>query len=137
MGFRSKMNLNTGSKNKRNLQATSDYGNALLEEFIPDDTRFSELWGLNNPANQVADVNGPEAWKLISESGLSNNAAPVVVAVIDTGVDYNHEDLKDRMWVNPDEIPGNGIDDDDNGLVDDVYGADFANNDGDPMDDNS
>lgn len=137
MGFRSKMNLNTGSKNKRNLQATSDYGNALLEEFIPDDTRFGELWGLNNPANQVADVNGPEAWKLISESGLSNNAAPVVVAVIDTGVDYNHEDLKDRMWVNPDEIPGNGIDDDGNGLVDDVYGADFANGDGDPMDDHS
>ena len=49
-----------------------------------------------------------------------------MVAVIDTGVDYNHQDLKDAMWKNPGEIPGNGIDDDENGIVDDIYGANFV-----------
>src|SRR5262249_61703481 len=58
------------------------------------------------------------------------------VAEIDTGVDYNHPDLKANMWRNPGEIPGNGIDDDHNGYKDDVYGYDFANNDSNPMDDN-
>ena len=57
------------------------------------------------------------------------------VGVIDTGIDYNHPDLAANIWTNPGEIPGNGIDDDDNGYVDDVHGYDFVNNDGDPMDD--
>ena len=63
------------------------------------------------------------------------------MAVIDTGVDYNHPDLKNEMWKNPGEIAGNGIDDDNNGIVDDVYGANFKRwfsirKKGDPMDDN-
>lgn len=70
-----------------------------------------------------------------------NNHAPggspdVVVAVIDTGVDYNHEDLRNNIWYNPAEIPDNGIDDDNNGYVDDVRGWDCVGNDNDPMDDN-
>ena len=63
-------------------------------------------------------------------------SSSVVVAVIDTGVDYNHVDLAANIWTNPGEIAGNGIDDDGNGFVDDVHGYDFANNDGNPMDDN-
>jgi subtilisin family serine protease len=54
-----------------------------------------------------------------------------------TPVDYNHPDLSDNMWVNAGEIPGNGFDDDANGYVDDVYGYDFVNGDGNPMDDHS
>ena len=60
----------------------------------------------------------------------------VVVAVIDTGIDYNHIDLKQNIWINKGEIPHNGIDDDGNGYVDDVYGWNFVGNNNDPMDDN-
>lgn len=60
-------------------------------------------------------------------------ANPVVVAVIDTGIDLKHEDLKPNLWVNKDEIPGNNIDDDKNGYVDDVYGYNFANDTGSPQ----
>ena len=59
-----------------------------------------------------------------------------MIGVIDTGVDYNHPDLAANIWTNPGEIPGNGIDDDGNGYVDDVHGWDFVNDDNDPMDDN-
>jgi subtilisin family serine protease len=60
----------------------------------------------------------------------------VTVAVVDTGVDLTHRDLAPNLWTNPGEIPGNGIDDEGDGIVDDVHGADFVNGDGDPSDDN-
>lgn len=75
------------------------------------------------------------------EHNANNNKYPggsadVVIAIIDTGVDYNHIDLRNNIWVNSAEIPGNGIDDDGNGYVDDVNGWDCVGNDNDPMDDN-
>jgi subtilisin family serine protease len=82
---------------------------------------------LNSAANS-AKLN--DAW------GLTTGSKDIVVAVIDTGVDYKHSDLADNMFKNTREIPANKIDDDKNGYVDDVYGYDFANNDGDPMDGN-
>lgn len=72
----------------------------------------------------VAGINLEEAYAIIA--GLP--AKKVVVAVIDNGVDINHEDLKDVIWVNRDEIPGNNKDDDGNGYVDDVYGWNFLGN---------
>ncbi|MCK4614318.1 MAG: S8 family serine peptidase, partial [Thermoplasmata archaeon] len=100
----------------------------------PNDPRFDELWGLHNTGQtggtDDADIDAPEAWEI--QTGSSD----VVIAVIDTGVDYNHEDLSANMWVNPGETSGNGVDDDNNGYIDDVYGWDFCNNDNDPMDDN-
>ena len=92
----------------------------------PNDADFFRLWGLDNNTN---DINGPEAWDLTT--GGSN----AVVAVIDTGVNYNHVDLAANMWTNPGEVAGNGIDDDGNGWIDDVYGIDTVNGDADPMDD--
>ncbi len=97
---------------------------------IPNDPRFGELWGMHNTGAQGvedADIDAPEAWNTLT-------GGDVVVAVIDTGVDYTHEDLAANMWTNPGEIPNNGIDDDGNGFVDDYYGYDFSANDADPMD---
>src|SRR5690606_38602073 len=70
-------------------------------------------------------ADAPENGVSVNKSYLSPLGVPkaeIVVAVVDTGVDYNHEDLKDVMWINPGEIPGNQIDDDNNGYIDDVHG---------------
>lgn len=66
-------------------------------------------------------------------SPIARQKSEIIVAVVDTGVDYNHEDLKDVMWINKGEIAGNGIDDDQNGYIDDVYGIDPLDDDTDPM----
>lgn len=99
----------------------------------PNDPYFYYQWSLNNTAQyggvSDADIDGPEAWN------ISKGSKNIKVGVIDSGVDYNHPDLAGNIWTNPREIPGNGIDDDGNGLVDDVHGWDFANDDNDPMDD--
>ena len=102
--------------------------------YLPDDPEFSKQWALNNEGQTGgivdADIDGTESWDRYKDG--SN----VVVAVIDTGVKYDHEDLSDNGWINTQEIAGNGIDDDDNGYIDDILGYDFANSDADPMDDN-
>lgn len=99
----------------------------------PNDPSFALLWGLSNTGQSGgtvgADMHAQEAWT------ITTGHPGVVVAVIDTGIDYTHPDLAANMWINPGEIPGNGIDDDGNGFVDDVYGYDFFNRDGDPRDD--
>ncbi len=97
----------------------------------PTDEFFDKLWGIYNQENAGIDVNALEAWK------LTMGSEKIKIAVIDTGVDYTHPDLKDNMWKNEKEIPDNGIDDDGNGYVDDIYGYDFANTDSDPIDDHS
>jgi hypothetical protein len=112
-------------------------GDASLQK-TPNDPRFRSQWSLGNLANN-ADINAQSGWTeyLSDSTGGNRNGPKVVVAVIDSGVDYNHPDLRNMMWVNPRETPGNGIDDDNNGIIDDVYGADFTNgNTGDPMDRN-
>ena len=102
---------------------------------VPDDTRFDELWGLNNTGQTVngtagtadADIDAVEAWDITT--GDPN----VLVGVVDTGIAYDHPDLSPNLWQNAGD-PVNGIDDDGNGLIDDWRGWDFANGDNDPRD---
>lgn len=86
----------------------------------PNDTYFDDQWYLEK-------IHAPAAWDI--ETGNTD----VIVAVIDSGIDIDHEDLSSNVWVNADEIPDNGIDDDDNGYVDDVYGWDFVDGDAIPV----
>ncbi|MGH9867392.1 MAG: S8 family serine peptidase [Candidatus Polarisedimenticolia bacterium] len=99
----------------------------------PGDPRYPELWGLNNTGQDGgepgADIDAERAWD------ITTGSRAVRVAVIDTGVDYEHPDLSANIWTNPGEVPGNGLDDDGNGFMDDVHGYDFANDDPDPRDD--
>jgi len=92
---------------------------------------FSKLWGLKNTTTKGKDIDVENAWK--TTTGNPN----LVVGVIDTGVDYNHKDLKSNIWINNKEIAGNGKDDDNDGYIDDYNGWDFAYGTNDCFDDNS
>jgi len=120
--------LNTAGDQATVTMAEPDYIRQAV--LVPNDPKYLDgtLWGLNQSSD--ADVDAPEGWDVRSTTGA------VVVAVIDTGVRYTHQDLAANMWKNSSEIAGNGVDDDRNGIVDDVYGFDAYNNDGDPMDGN-
>ena len=104
---------------------------------VPNDPSFAYQWGLRNTGQSVAgqygtagaDIDAARAWD------VTTGSSSIVIAVIDTGIDYTHPDLTSNIWMNPGEIAGNGRDDDGNGLVDDVRGWDFCNNDNSPMDD--
>ena len=102
---------------------------------VPNDPRFLDgtLWGVNNTGQRAgridADIDAPEGWDIRS------SASNVVVAIIDSGIRTTHEDLAANLWVNPGEIAGNGLDDDRNGIIDDVHGIDSITNKGDPKDD--
>ncbi|UCF44288.1 MAG: S8 family serine peptidase [Planctomycetota bacterium] len=119
------------NKVKEILYAEPDYEIYLAGTF-PNDPNFDDLWGMHN-TGQIggtvdADIDAPEAWDTITDCNI-------IVAVLDTGVDYDHVDLAGNMWVNQAEADGNpGEDDDNNGYVDDIYGWDFADNDNNPMD---
>ncbi|NUM89273.1 MAG: S8 family serine peptidase [Bdellovibrionales bacterium] len=114
-------------------------------EVLPNDPKFQELWGLKNVGQKDssgaegragADVGATRAWE------ITKGSKDIKVAVIDTGVDYTHQDLKDNIWANPGESgdgkEANGLDDDGNGFVDDFHGWNFAGvSNNNPMDDNS
>jgi subtilisin family serine protease len=97
-----------------------------------------KLWGLNNTGQTGgtagAHVSAKEAWAI--QTGNGNDNGPLI-AVIDTGIDYSHPDLAANMWTNPGEIPGDGIDNDNNGVIDDVHGYNAYADSGDPMDGHS
>ncbi|MCB5265393.1 MAG: S8 family serine peptidase [Candidatus Cloacimonetes bacterium] len=116
---------------KTMLSVNQDEVNALAEtlsRWTPNDPRYGEQWHYHNTGQTGgtvdADIDLPEAWEI--EKGHPD----VVVAIIDQGVQFNHPDLAANMWINSGEIPGNGIDDDGNGYVDDVYGYNFQGGSG-------
>jgi thermitase len=106
---------------------------------LPNDPKLDLLWGLRNIGQKDSDgqvgiagidTQVEKAWD------IQTGSRKIIVAVIDTGVDYNHPDLKENMWINEPEQNGTaGVDDDNNGVVDDIYGYNAINNSGNPMDD--
>lgn len=101
---------------------------------LPNDPLLHELWGLVNTGQKNGqaglDINARQAWEI--ETGSKE----IIVGVIDTGIDYRHQDIQANMWVNEEEFNGEpGVDDDGNGYIDDIYGVNFINDSGDPMDD--
>ncbi len=111
--------------------------NYLIQpQAMPDDAYFTRQWGLDNTGQTVAgymgtpgiDMGMDRAWD------ITQGDPGVIVAVVDTGCDLTHPDLAANIWTNPGEIPGNGVDDDHNGYIDDVHGWDFVNNDPSPQD---
>ena len=92
---------------------------------VPNDPSFSSQWALRNTGqwmyNQYgtsgSDIDAVRAWD------IATGSRPVVIAVIDTGIDYTHPDLASNIWTNPGEVAGNGRDDDGNGLIDDIHGS--------------
>jgi len=118
----------------------SGIGHACI---IPNDPHFGKQWGFHNTGQASgtpdADIDGPEGWDL--QMGNGN----IIVAIVDSGIDYNHQDLATRIWINRvEDINGNlavdpsdfnGIDDDGNGYIDDLRGWNFIFNNSNPMDD--
>ena len=99
------------------ISKEEDY--SFKSAFIPSDTHFHKQWYL-------VKTKTDQAWDKVRE------APDVVIAVIDSGVQIDHPDLKDNIWINKKEIPNNGFDDDQNGFVDDINGWDFIHNTADP-----
>lgn len=112
----------------------------------PTDPLYGKLWGLKNtganepdrsggtsttPGVAGADTDAEKGW------AITTGSKKVTIAVIDTGIDYNHPDLKNQMWVNEKEVAGNGIDDDGNGYIDDIHGWNAHGKNGNPMDGNA
>jgi serine protease len=97
-----------------------------MSEAFAGDPSLTSLWGLSSKQG----INAPNAWE------LSTGSEDVVVALIDTGIDYRHLDLAANVWTNSGEIPDNGLDDDGNGYVDDIHGWNAVSDNGDPFDDN-
>lgn len=120
--------------NNSNVSYAEPNYKRYIRTTIPNDTYFVQQWALNNTGQMMggsvgADIKAPLAWD------YSRGSDNLVVAVIDTGIDYNHEDLFGKIWINSGEICNNGKDDDRNGYVDDCFGWNFAKNNNNPMDD--
>lgn len=141
----------TLSKSSRFFEPTADAVKGMVKSFTsivpngvsrlmaaPNDPRYAEQWFHDNtgqvfsgiPGVPGEDIDSTDAWD------ISTGSSGVIAVDMDTGVDLTHPDLVDNLWQNPGEIADNGIDDDGNGFIDDVFGWDFINNDNDPSDDN-
>ncbi len=118
-----------------NKQSTGIEGSPMsFSEMEAEVTSMNSGYSGGGMGQTSAQIDAAEAWQI-----LSNLPQKPVVAIIDSGVDYNHYVFvdSDAIWENVDEIPGNGLDDDGNGYIDDVRGWNFVSNSNDPMDDDN
>lgn len=106
---------------------TAQRNHKLEQRAVPDDTDYGDQWQYSQPSDK--DIDADEAWD-VTTGGLTSTGDTIVVCVIDDGVNLSHPDLIPNLWRNYNEIPGNGVDDDGNGYVDDVRGWNaYTNND--------
>ena len=106
------------NKNGKIAFAEPNYIRSRSSAIPEDNPRFAFQWGLNNQENSI-DINVKKAWK------ITKGSPSVVIGVIDSGIDINHEDIYNNIWENKAEIAGNLIDDDKNGYIDDQFGWNF------------
>lgn len=125
---------------KSNLFKFVELDHASKGNIVPNDPFFSEnqYYHLNNGYDGVVGVEGKADADMDTDLAwdITTGNENVVLGVFDSGLRLDHEEFVGRVWVNEDEIPGNGIDDDNNGYIDDINGWDFVNDDNDPSDDN-
>ena len=101
------------------------YGISFQRSDLPNDSYFNRQWALNSPSSESgSDIDFLEALALSRESNPDN---PVIIGIIDSTFAIEHPDLINQLWVNEEEIPNNGVDDDNNGYIDDIHGFDFVN----------
>ena len=101
------------------------YGISFQRSDLPNDSDFNRQWALNNSSSEPgSDIDFLEALALSRESNPDNL---VIVGIIDSTFAIEHPDLINQLWVNEEEIPNNGVDDDNNGYIDDIHGFDFVN----------
>lgn len=134
----SQLDLNSVTNGIKELSILSNSNDGLSVEpnavyyalAAPNDPRYlnDQLWGLNSANNN--DIDAPEGWD------TRTDASDIIIAITDTGIRFDHEDLAGNMWINPLEIVGNEIDDDENGYIDDQYGINVLDTAEPPMDDN-
>lgn len=117
-------------ENLRSLSGAefAEWDSPTFTASITNDHFSDTQYWLDNPASDI-DIDVTEGWSAYAQFPSDKASQTAIVAIIDTGIDFSHPDLASAMWRNPGEIPGNGIDDDNNGFIDDVYGWDFYNGD--------
>ena len=115
-------------RRRQGLVAPEGLESRIALSVVPNDPSFASQWALGGTGTSGPGLHAADAW------GVTTGSRQVVVAVIDSGIDFTHPDLAANIWTNPLEIAGNGKDDDGNGYVDDVHGWDFVDNDNTPQD---
>jgi len=124
--LKTQLNYKSQAQTMPKVKRAKDNAPMDFSQFF-NDPKVGRIWSFRD-----SNDNGVSVEKSYL-SPLNVNKEEIIVAVVDTGVDYNHEDLKNVMWKNTNEIEGNGIDDDNNGYIDDIYGIDPLSDDTDPM----